>query len=269
MRSLPVICVALLALLLGSALASADVYPGSYDAKAKGLTVKLDVGDRASSIAYAMKSECGASKSKIELSKAGAGLKGHRVSRGPESTLRTAVAKVALSGDGKQLVGTIKESLKGGDSELSGCHAKRSFSVGVEQADGFVPTRDLGHYSGTAKNGLPISFDVVTEGDDVQIENLAVDVQADCYDDSDPDADEFSTTTHITGMSGEVDKDGTFYIDYAPDDDTEYEFDGELADGAAKVDVIVGGLFDAAGNPSATGPYACDSWGDLYAADAA
>jgi hypothetical protein len=37
-----------------------------------------------------------------------------------------------------------------------------------------------------------------------------------------------------------------------------------LAAGAAEVDVMIGGLFDAAGAPAAAGPFACDSWGDLY-----
>ena len=56
-------------------------------------------------------------------------------------------------------------------------------------------------------------------------------------------------------MLGPRADDGTFYIDHAPDDETEYEFDGELADGeAAEVDVIIGGRFDAAGNPSPDGP---------------
>jgi hypothetical protein len=128
-----------------------------------------------------------------------------------------------------------------------------------------VPTRDTGHYSGTAANGLPISFDVIEEGGEVRIENLAVDVQADCYALED-DVEDFQMVTHVTGMSGRLDEDGSFYIDYAPDEDTEYEFDGEVADGAAEVDVVIGGSFDASGNPSPLGPFYCDSWGDLYEA---
>jgi len=260
-----VICGALLALGLGGSLATADLYSGEYSAKAKGLSVKLDVGQTGGgSLTYAMKTACGKSKGKLELSKSGPGLKGRRVTRGPESTLRTTVAKVALNGDATQVVGTIKETLTGGDSELAGCHAKRSFSAGVDQAEGFVPSRDVGHYTGTGPNGNRISFDVVSDGDAVRVENLAADVTAECFDET--DGTESSLVAHITGMSGRVAKDGTFYISYAPDDDTEYEFDGELADGAADVDVIIGGLFDASGNPSAAGPLACDSWGDLYSA---
>lgn len=245
--------------------AAATVYPGHYDAKGKAIKAKLEVGQSGgSTLAYAMRSACGRSRGKVELSKSGAGLKGRRVSRGPESSVRTTVAKVALSRSGEQVVGTIKESLGGGGGKLAGCRAKRTFTADVDQADGFVPTRDAGHYSGTAANGLPIGFDVVATGESVRVENLAVDVQADCFDATDPAGEELSMTTHIAGMSGRVASDGTFYIDYAPDDETEYEFDGALADAEAKVDVVIGGYFDAAGNPSASGPYYCDSWGDLY-----
>lgn len=265
MRSIGVICASICALALGASVASADVYPGNYSAKAAGISAKLEIGKSGGgSLAYAMKTACGKSRGKIALKKSGAGLKGRKLSRGPESTLRTTIAKVALSGDGTALVGTVKELLQGGDSELRGCKAKRSFSAGVEQADGFVPTRDLGHYAGAAENGLAISFDVVESGDDVQVENLAVDVQADCFDPSADEATDFPLVTHITDMSGRVDDDGTFFISHTPDDDTEYEFDGTIADGEASVDVIVGGAFDAAGNPSSAGPYFCDSWGDVY-----
>ena len=260
------ICGALLALGLGGSVAAADLYPGKYSAKAKGVSVNLDVGQTGGgSLAYAMKTACGKSKGKLTLTKSGPGLKGRRVTRGPESTLRTTVAKVALSGDGTQVVGTIKEALTGGDSELAGCRAKRSFSADVDKAEGFVPSRDSGHYTGVGPNGNPISFDVVSDGDGVRVENLAVDVTADCFDEDAGGAS--SMVTHVTGMSGRVGKDGSFYISYAPDDDTEYEFDGELADGAADVDVMIGGSFDAAGHPSAAGPFACDSWGDLYRAE--
>ncbi len=264
-RSIRVICGALLALALGASVAAADLYPGSYNARAKGVSVKLDIGQSGGgSLAYSMKTACGKSKGKLELSKSGAELKGRRVSRGPEATLRTTVAKVALNGGGSEVVGTIKESLKGGDSELAGCRAKRAFSASVEQADGFVPSRDDGHYSGTGPNGLPISFDIVSVDDNARVEDLAVDVTADCFDESAEDAVDIPMVTHITGMSGRVAKDGTFYIEYAPDEDTEYEFDGELSDGAADVDVIIGGNFDANGNPNSAGPFTCDSWGDIY-----
>ena len=259
------ICGALLALGLGGSVAAADLYPGEYSAKARGVSVDLEVGQTGGgSLAYAMKTPCGKSRGKLTLTKSGSGLKGRRVTRGPASTLRTTIAKVALSDDATQVVGTIKESLTGGDSELAGCRAKRSFSADVGAAEGFVPSRDAGHYTGDGPNGNPISFDVISDGDAVRVENLAVDVTADCFDEA--AGGERTMVTHVTGMSGRVAKDGSFYISYAPDDDTEYEFDGKLADGAAVVDVIIGGRFDAAGNPSAAGPFACDSWGDLYRA---
>ena len=268
MRSIRVICCALLALALGASAAAAGLYPGEYSAKSKGLSVKLDVGDSGGgTLAYSMKTKCGKNKGKLQLKKSGAGLKGRRVSRGPESTLRTTLARIALSADGAHVVGTIKDFLKGGDSALAGCHAKRSFSANIGQSSAFVPSRDEGHYTGTGPNGNPISFDVVVKDGAAEIEHLAVDVTADCFDESDEEADDGQKVTHITGMSGRVGKDGTFYIDYTPDDDTEYEFDGELGGGKADVDVVIGGYFDVNGNPDPSGQYACDSWGDLYTAE--
>lgn len=267
MRFGRVICASLCALLLGVAVAGAEVYPGDYAAKGKGVSAQLDVGaSGGAKLAYAMKSACGRSKGTLELSKAGGGLGGRRVSRGPHGTLRTTTAKVALSGDGSEVVGTIRESLEGGDSELDGCRAKRSFSADADQAEGFVPSHDGGHYAGNGPNDNPIDFDVVSDGKEAQVENLSVDVTADCVSADDPEAPETQMVTHISGMSGRVAKDGTFYIDYAPDDDTEYAFDGTIGDGESDVDVIIGGYFDDAGNPDPAGSWACDSWGDLYSA---
>ena len=251
MRSLQLLSAAFVALLLSASLAVAGLYPGTYKAKEKGLSVKLEIGENGGLLAYSMKTACSKDSGKIELSKGGPGLKGREVSRGPKATLRTTTAKVALSRDG---------------SELSGCHATRRFAAGVEQSDGFVPTRDLGHYSGSAGDGLPISFDVVEDDGEFQLENLGADVLADCYDVDDPAAEEVPMVTHIRGISGPVPSDGSFYIDHTPDEETEYEFFGELGDEAAEVEVIIGGRFDAAGNPSPDGQYACDSWGEIYAA---
>ena len=257
---------ALLLLALVTTAATADVYPGTFKSKVKGLAVTLDVGESGGgTLAYAMKTECGKAKGKLELKRSGAGLRGRKVSQGPQSSLQTVSAKVGLTSDGSEVVGVIKETLRGGHGPS--CRAKREFRVDADQSDGFVPTRDEGHYTGTGPNGNPISFDVVVTGGDPEVQNLSADVTADCYDDTDPDGDEFQMVTHITGMAGEVDNDGTFYIDYTPDDDTEYEFDGELADGKADIDVVIGGYFDAAGNPNPAGPYACDSWGDPYTAE--
>jgi hypothetical protein len=254
---------AAVAVLLSVALAAADVYPGRYDARGRGVKAMLDVGNNGgATLDYAMKTACGRSGGRIELEKSGAGLEGRRVTRGPGSSLRTSVAKVALSPGGEQVVGKIRESLSGG--KLAGCHAKRGFTAGVGQVDGFVPPRDAGHYSGAAGNGMPISFDVVADG--TRVESIAVDVRAECYDESDPLGDDFAMTVHVSGMSARVADDGGFYIDYAPDENTEYEFDGTVADEEAVVEVAISGYFDASGNPSSTGRYACDSWGDRYRA---
>ncbi len=261
------ICGSVFLVALGVATAAADVYPGSYAAKGKGVTAKLEVAESGGGrLAYAIKSACGKSKGKVELSKSGTGLKGRRVGRGPEGTLQTTVAKVALSGAGDQVAGSIKESFRGGDSDLAGCEAKRTFTADVDQAEGFVPTRDAGHYAGAAANGLPISFDVVDDGGNLRVENLAVDAEEDCLDESDPDADDVSMTGHVAGMSGRVAKDGSFFIDYAPDDDTDYTFEGAIADGKAEVDVMLDGYFDALGYPNPAGPFYCEGWGDLYKA---
>jgi hypothetical protein len=110
-----------------------------------------------------------------------------------------------------------------------------------------------------------MSFDV-TGGPKPAIENFAVDVDTECWNDFNHDGDSDILVAHITGFGGHIHKDGSFDIYYAPDDDTEFEFSGRIDNGKAKVSVIVGGTFDASGAPNLVGAYQCDSWGDTYRA---
>ena len=126
-------------------------------------------------------------------------------------------------------------------------------------------TKVKGHYAGTNGAGRSMSFDV-TGSKKFQIENFAVDVDTECWNDFDGDDQSDQLLTHITDFSGNVKSNGSFDIYYAPDDDTEFEFSGTLNKGKANVDVIVGGTFDADGTPNLVGVYQCDSWGDTYQA---
>ena len=125
-------------------------------------------------------------------------------------------------------------------------------------------TKIKGHYEGQNNAGQAMSFDVV--GSKPTIENFAVDVDTECWNDFDNDGQSDALLAHITDFSGNLKKDGSFDIYYAPDDDTEFEFSGTLSKGKANVDVIVGGTFDADGSPNLVGVYQCDSWGDTYRA---
>ncbi len=121
-----------------------------------------------------------------------------------------------------------------------------------------------GHYAGTNAGGLPISFDVAGSKTKPTVENFAVDVNTECWSDTDNDGESDTLVAHITGFGAKVKKDGSFDIYYAPDDDTEFEFNGVISKGKAKVDVIVGGTFDPDGTPSLVGALQCDSWGEAY-----
>lgn len=260
---IPLAILAALALTAPSALA-ADAYPGTYEAKASGIKATIELNDRGTgTLRFAAKTACGKVRGKLSLKRAGAGYKAHKVSRGPESTIRTLIAKLQPQEDGTALVGTIKDTLDGGDSKLAGCRGKRTFKAELGKTDAFVPERDTGHYVGQSKAGLPVSFDVVEEDGEMLIRNFAADVQAECYDEDD---NESSMVVHVGGLEGEVEADGSLYILHAPDDDTEHEVVGTLGGGEARVDVVVMGVFDSAGASTASGPYSCDSWGALYTA---
>ena len=124
--------------------------------------------------------------------------------------------------------------------------------------------QDQGPLRGLQLRGPPISFDVAGSKSGLTVENFAVDVDTECWSDANHDGESDVLLAHITGFGAKVKKDGTFEIYYAPDDDTEFVFDGVLNKGKAKVNVIVGGTFDADGTPSLVGAFQCDSWGDVY-----
>jgi hypothetical protein len=136
-----------------------------------------------------------------------------------------------------------------------------------------VPAKDYegattvkGHYKGKNSAGRAMSFDVVGRPSKRKIRNFAVDVDTECWNDFNHDGQSDRLLAHITGFKARLKKNGSFEIYYAPDDDTEFQFSGRVADGRAKVNVIVGGTFDADGTPDLAGPYQCDSWGAKYRA---
>jgi hypothetical protein len=123
-----------------------------------------------------------------------------------------------------------------------------------------------GHYTGKSNAGHSISFDVVRNGSRAKIEDLAVDVDTECWNDADRDGVSDRLLAHVTGLRGSVSRSGEVDVYYAPDDDTEYVVEGTIKGGDAKLLVTVGGSWDAAGNPSPAGPLQCDNWGTRYKA---
>jgi hypothetical protein len=123
-----------------------------------------------------------------------------------------------------------------------------------------------GHYTGQSNAGLPVSFDVVRNGSRAKIENLAVDVDTECWNDADHDGVSDRLVAHITGLKGSVSRSGEVDVYYAPDDDTEYVVEGTIKGGDARLLVTAGGSWDTAGNPSPAGPLQCDNWGTRYKA---
>lgn len=120
-------------------------------------------------------------------------------------------------------------------------------------------------YSGTAKNGQPISFRVVTKAGKSRIKGLAVDVVTECWADLNDDGLEDNVVAHITKLHGKVSRQGLVEVYYAPDDDTEYVVEGKIVGKVAKLNVIVGGRFSPEGIPNA-GNLDCDNWGTRYKA---
>ena len=154
------------------------------------------------------------------------------------------------------MVSAFALSLAVGTAAAAGTatHAKPSSSA----------KRMQGHYAGQNRADRSISFDVVRSKGKLAVENFAVDVDTECWNDFDGDGNSDRLLVHIGGFSSRLSKDGSFDIYYAPDDDTEFEFTGALGKRRPKVDVIVGGTFTSLGIPDFAGAYQCDSWGDTY-----
>lgn len=261
-----------LSLALASAASGADLVPGSYSAKAPGISATVTVErDGDATLRYSMKSECGKTQGKMDLKNAGANLKGKRVSRGPNSSLRTTSAKLNVSGDGLQIAGTLKDGLSGGSAKAANCSAKKKFSAKRPADQVFVPARDGGHYEGVGDDGYAISFDVARDpaSDGYLLTNLSVDIVADCSAESDIFGNEFQLVTHLRpapGFEGKISSTGDVEFDYEPDEFTLYSIYGSLAGGAAELEAEVSGYFDREGYPDVEGDMDCDSFGATYSA---
>ena len=145
-----------------------------------------------------------------------------------------------------------------------------SISVSAATADNPGKSADkvkAGHYDGKSNAGNAISFDVVRNGSKTRVENLSADVKTECWADSDQDGVSDTLVAHVSNLSGKITRAGELDVFYAPDEDTEYVVQGSIVDGLAKLNVIVGGNWDAAGMPNTAGPFACDNWGTRYKAE--
>ena len=260
--------VALAALLVPSGVLAAESIPGTYPGAAKGVRATVTISnDHEATISYALKTACGRTTGKLALGEAKNGaFKGKRISRGPQSSIRQTIVKLRVAADGEALDGKLVDSLKGGDSRLSGCHGKRRFVAKLGQTDAFVPSGAAGHYEGTNALGRPVSFDVVERpGSGLRVENLLIDVDGLCTTLEDDEL-EVIRTAHLSFASAEIAPDGSFDIVQAPDDYNEFAVSGKIADGRAKVRGSISGDFTDAGLPDLLGDWNCDGADDSYAA---
>jgi len=144
--------------------------------------------------------------------------------------------------------------------------ASAAFAGHGSHASGHSAAKKIkGHYTGASAAGHAISFDVKGHGSKLAVENLAVDVDTECWDDFDQDGAPDTLIAHVPSLDGNL-RDGVLDIYFAPDDDTEYVVEGKIVKGKARLNVVVGGFWDANGFPSLSGPFQCDNWGDVYKA---
>lgn len=123
-----------------------------------------------------------------------------------------------------------------------------------------------GHYVGKSASERPISFDVVKAGKKVRIENLAIDVETECWSDLDLDGLSDILIAHVFDLAGKVTGAGEVDIFYSPDDDTEYVVQGTIKKGTARLSAVIGGSWDYYGLHNPAGPLQCDNWGETYTA---
>lgn len=244
-------------LLAASAQASDDPLPGDYAGKGNGIkaTVTLDdLGD--GEARFAMKTSCGMVRGSVELSGGPSGeLKGKRT-----AGKRTASARVSPT----RRTGVISGTVRYAESGDQPCKGKRSFDATLDMGSSPVVDELSGRYSGSGDDGgLPISFTVGYDKGEhaLEVSDLDFQTEAECWSATDLDGGDL--VANINDLSGEVDPDGYFEIDYTPDEDTEYYVEGTLEDGEAELYLEVGGLFGADGFPAAAG-LECDSWGEDY-----
>jgi hypothetical protein len=257
-------CGAAVLLLSAACAASATAAPlaGTYAGKGSGVKASLTLAENGGGrLAYTLKTNCGKAKGKVKLEAApGDGLKGKS---------KTAKVRLGQTSTPSILKGSISYRADGPDDGPA-CKAKHDFIVTLDASSSPTVDSTVGHYSGVGEDGgLPIEFDVTYDADAgaFQIANLGFDTSTDCYDAAGDDLAD-PVVVRIRDLSGEVDSDGAFEIDYAPDEDTDYYVDGVLADGTATMDLEVGGYFLFDGTPLTSGadPDAleCDSWGETY-----
>jgi hypothetical protein len=233
---------------------------GDYAVKGTGVKATVTVSDTGDGKArYTLKTSCGTVKGSVPLAAVSSGLKGKRSAAGKSTTVR-----VDDEGAG-DVSGSVRYAATDDDGKT--CKAKRTFrgSLDVESSEA---VQDLvGHYAGAGDTGgLPISFDVaLNRADDVlEVRNMGFETDTECWGDLDGDGQDDTLVAKISGLSGEIDLDGNFEIDYTPDEDTEFYVQGAIVDGEAEMYVEVGGFFDPSGVPQAGGPLECDSWGEDY-----
>lgn len=246
-----------------TAAAASDPPAGTYAGTLTGGEASLVVrSNMHAKLRFALRTKCGSSHGKVALELRDGRFTGRRV-----TGAQTTVVKGRFVAGGTKARGSLRQIA--GRNASGGCRAgagQLRFSL-ARRGGSQAGDAATGHYAGSGATGLPISFDLVPgDGNRMQIENFAVDVLADCWGDSDHDGVDDTLVVHARDFSGGVEEDGSFDIDWSPDDNTELEFDGTIADGQAMIEATVGGNFDADGTPDPAGPRQCDSWGDEYLA---
>lgn len=270
MRKLLFAPVALLIATIASAAVAAqgDVLSGTYLAKADGVKASVVVDESGDGrLRYDLSTSCGRAKGSLQMSGAPDGsLKGRRSSGG-----RSFVARLRPAPDAAELSGSIRyvRVKKHRDGSKATCRDKRTFDAVLDASSSPQVQSLAGHYVGSGQTGgRPINFDVGFDSKEgsIAISNMAFETDTECWQDLDGDGADDTLVARISGLQGEVDPDGAFSVSYTPDDDTEFYVDGTLRDGAATMDIAVGGFFATDGTPQAGGPLECDSFGETYTA---
>jgi len=239
-------------LLAASAQADDDLLPGDYVGKGNGIKATVTVDEFGDGEArFTMKTSCGTVHGSVDVTD----LKGKRV-----AGKRTTSAKLSQSRRQGELSGTIRYA----DTGSEPCKGKRSFDAELDMANSPLVDELSGRYSGVGDDGgLPVSFAVGYDKGDRELQVTDLDFQTDTECWTGDESDDQDLVAKISDLSGAVDPDGYFEIDYTPDDDTEFYVEGQLEDGDAELYIEVGGLFGADGVPVADG-LECDSWGEDY-----
>jgi hypothetical protein len=166
------------------------------------------------------------------------------------------------------LAGRIRERVEPPLRSKSGerCSARRRFVATLGDTDTYVPVREAGHYSGSSEAGLPVEFDLGYDKarNATVISNLSIAVEVECWEDLDDDGSDDVIVAKLGGFGGPVDANGEFFIEYVAGEDVEYQFEGRIADGSARIEALIGGLFDPDGLPNPAGPLSCDNFGAVY-----